>query len=302
MNLNRQEVNKKFEDLKRNITKLGATLIISPEAIHENRQNVLWYNGVICKINYKDFTILINAGRQAKANLYKDGTLIESIRNKNNENMFFDKLSPYIKNDLELEEILKNSEILKSRHNKQEGLFLELIEENQITYSVYDNQTETYIKLPVDIEKTEDVTDALNNIKSYFIAINEHSVVKEQAEKLREIIEEGRSVLIIKKIDSKIRCVSIKKSASKAFYITFRIYDGFCKSGINPKTINDIFGLIKSFSYQCPTQKKFISECSSLVPTVVNNIILTNDINKEFNNFINSNENIAIISGNFTEI
>lgn len=113
--------------------------------IDPSRKNVLWYNGEVWRMEIGKYIVSCAAVGKVKATLYDENDIIlECVKDDDNRGLFRKKLSPYIKNDAELIQLIESDRLHLTAANWLECSFL---------------NTETREKsiLSISVDDTEDV-------------------------------------------------------------------------------------------------------------------------------------------------
>jgi hypothetical protein len=140
----------------------------------ENRQDCLWYGGTIGTITYKEFEIFVSVYGDVNGTYYENGEMKEYVKDKNNSEVLVDLLGSYIKDDKELEEVVKyefiNNETLKE--NKK-VLFLQ--NNNWIETEIFDNKNDRWVASGLEsiFEEDDDVLSPFENLNYYIDYIKE---------------------------------------------------------------------------------------------------------------------------------
>lgn len=170
------------------------------------------------------------------------------------------------------------------------------VDTNNLFLRVFDTETNTYIFPTVDFKdkkSKKDIFVALLKIKDFTSELDNYILLKEQAKKIRGIVEEGKVLLVSRKFNDLINLISISQVSGK---YEFKIYENIEKSLIKDfKPIEEIMKSFKTYVYVGPDRNKFISEVCSLIPQKFNEIKEPCDLNKEFVDFVNSPEDILIL-------
>ena len=179
MNLNREEINKKVEELKKKAEEKGAVIILNPEYIYENRQDCYWYGGSIGQIKYRGVTVSISVRGDVVCTLYNmNQDEVERVKDKGNNGSFYDRMSSYIKNDEELDKYITNDyltdELIEEHKEAGNKYVLCMDNNNWLEFDVINDETNEYIdELPIyNIIDNDDVLDAFDNVEYYTDAID----------------------------------------------------------------------------------------------------------------------------------
>jgi len=301
MNLNREEVTRKIQGLKKEAKNLGVKLILSSENIYEFYQDCIFYDGEIGSLKYKNFTISVEVTGNVKASLFNNHKAIVDIRGGKNDGAFYRKMNQYIENDSMLTEILEQSKNIKTPF-KSDGFFIIISKSNEIKYNVFDEETQTFIDLNLSgvLGRNRDVIVAFDNISKIVKIVDDYITVKEQSEKIKGILEKNKCLIVCKKFNDIVTTIKIDLVKHDTYAI-FKIYEGFNNPILlnnHPKYPAEIFNYLKYFSYDCITEGKFISEMSSLVPYITDQIKESYDFEEEFKSFILGDNNILIFGYN----
>lgn len=77
------------------------------------REDSLWYGGLVAEISYKGYTFMLGAYGDVRASLLNENDdEVVYVRDKNNAGAFFEEMKDYISDDFELE-LLKSNEPLE---------------------------------------------------------------------------------------------------------------------------------------------------------------------------------------------
>ena len=106
--------------LKAKAEKLGITLTINENKLHENKRHVLWYGGQLAVAQYKGYKITLNATGDVYAFLSsannkgeEDGyDIYDEVKDKYNNGQFYEIMSAYIHDDNELNALCANSKTI----------------------------------------------------------------------------------------------------------------------------------------------------------------------------------------------
>lgn len=139
------------------------------DTIYEDKKDVLWYGGLVCKIYYKDIIFNIVANGDVVGDIYKDGEEITHFKDKSNNGVFYnviDSYLPEVKTDNQLYELLNSD------------LTTEEIKEKELTAVVLTNNNwwEAFVERIVDGKENEfidsftlDISDNLDECIDYII-------------------------------------------------------------------------------------------------------------------------------------
>ena len=98
INLNREEINKRVEELIAQYAEHGIELKLDSTDIHDKRQYEIWYGGEIATFEYRSrYFISIEAIGDVKADLNdENGEMIIRVKDKQDNGRFYDEMQVYI--------------------------------------------------------------------------------------------------------------------------------------------------------------------------------------------------------------
>lgn len=102
MNLNREQIMEKIQNIKKQEAELGVTIHLNPDDILDNKQLAMFYGGCIGSIDYGKYVISIIASGDIRANLYDDGCNVCYVKDRSNSASFAHETQYLIKDDAEL--------------------------------------------------------------------------------------------------------------------------------------------------------------------------------------------------------
>lgn len=86
--------------------------------IDSKHQDCLWYGGWLATIEYDKWKFYIEAVGDVYCELYDEqGKEIEDVRDKYNNGRFYNQMSPYIKNDEELHNLISENRLVFENNN-----------------------------------------------------------------------------------------------------------------------------------------------------------------------------------------
>lgn len=116
--------------------------------IHFNRDNLIkgcynciWYNGYIGSASFEEFEIKLFAAGNVKGKLYKNSRVVLELNGKDISNALLE----YVKNDVELNELIECMSYDKDVLEKKNGNALFIQESNWLEAKLVDNENEIVI-------------------------------------------------------------------------------------------------------------------------------------------------------------
>lgn len=67
------------------------------EEIESGKESSLWYGGVVAKIKYEDCNFILTANGDVRGDIYEDGELLTSFKDKSNQASFYGVVLDYLK-------------------------------------------------------------------------------------------------------------------------------------------------------------------------------------------------------------
>lgn len=114
------EVDKMMDDLEKKADEIGAEILWKAN-IMENKLLHYWYGGDVAAVRYKGYLISISAIGDVIASLYEKtdakGAELAYVKDKGNNGIFGCEMSPYLKNDDELMDAIRNYRIVIDNNN-----------------------------------------------------------------------------------------------------------------------------------------------------------------------------------------
>lgn len=78
------------------------------EEIENGKENSLWFGGDVAAIKYKDCEFIITANGDVRGDIYEDGELVTSFKDKRNQASFYGVVLDYLKGKVNTDEDLED--------------------------------------------------------------------------------------------------------------------------------------------------------------------------------------------------
>lgn len=163
------KTSEKFEDKKESGADNSDVKVEFVNSLYNDKKDVLWYGGFVCRIIYKDLAFNIIANGDVRGYIYKDGEELTHFKDKSNNGVFYDVVSSYLPE-------IQNDDMLRSVLNSD--LSSEEIKEKKLTAIVLDNNNwwEAIVERIVDGSADEfidsftiDVSDNIDECIDYIL-------------------------------------------------------------------------------------------------------------------------------------
>lgn len=148
LNMNREEIIARVNQLKAQYAFYGIQLDLSPEIIFDNRQESIWYSGEIASFEYKErYTVTILLNGDVRAYLYdEDNQIFVKVKDTSGNFNFYTYMADYIKSDEEYFQAWEDDR-------------LDVLEKNWFEITIFDNKNKHYVAEGEPIDWMESVLD-----------------------------------------------------------------------------------------------------------------------------------------------
>lgn len=156
INLNREEINKRVEELIAQYAEHGIELKLDSTDIHDKRQYEIWYGGEIAIFEYRSrYFISIEAIGDVKADLNdENGEMIIRVKDKQDNGRFYDEMQVYIPDDETLDRYLGYD----GKDWTGEARLI-IWDNNWLEARIYDNKENRQLDTGYILERCEGVLD-----------------------------------------------------------------------------------------------------------------------------------------------
>ena len=93
--------------------------------IDNDHQSHYWYGGECVRIEYKGYTVLIEAIGDVYAEYVPNNETEVYVKDKNNAGVFYSEMRGYLKNDTELYKAIENEELIFENNNWWEAFIID---------------------------------------------------------------------------------------------------------------------------------------------------------------------------------
>ena len=174
-NLNREEINKRVEELIAQYAEHGIELKLDSNDIYDKRQYEIWYGGEIAAFEYRSrYFVSVEAIGDVKADLNdENGELIIRVKDKQDNGRFYDEMQVYIPDDQTLDRYLGYD-----GKNWTGDARLIIWDNNWLEAQIYDNKEGIWLDTDCILIKSEGVLDiGYKNVMEYVdCCINKYEV------------------------------------------------------------------------------------------------------------------------------
>lgn len=142
------------------------------EEIESGKENSLWYGGDVAEIKYKDCSFVITANGDVRGDIYEDGELVTSFKDKSNHANFYGVILDYligkVNTDNDLEDwITRNYVTDESLMRKPNCIYLD----DSNWWEIYIKYNDDKIDVDCDfgsVKITEVIEDTINLIPKLY--------------------------------------------------------------------------------------------------------------------------------------
>lgn len=155
-NLNREEINKRVEELIAQYEEHGIELKLNADDIYDKRQYEIWYGGEIAAFKYRNrYSVSIEVKGDVRADLNdENGGIAVRVKDKQDSGRFYDEMHPYIADDETLDRYLGYD-----GKNRTGEARLVIWDNNWMEVQIYDNKESRWLDIGFVLENVGSVLD-----------------------------------------------------------------------------------------------------------------------------------------------
>lgn len=180
MNRNREQIEEKIAEIMKQEKELSVKINLDPEAILDNKQNVIFYGGFIGSIEIGKYLVEIRADGDVYVDLYRDGKWEKRIKDRANVGCFGRETEDFIHSDEEYEALASYDYVDEETLNEKKNvLYVEDHNWLEVFFFIRD-ETGGYDEVCVGGDLTgcvldaDDVLEGFDAIQSYIDMIQEY--------------------------------------------------------------------------------------------------------------------------------